>query len=148
MKILLAIVLIAILLIIAALAWLGYQSRQQLPVLGQQQHILLPCPHSGNCVNSQQGDIAALTFQTTPQQAWLSLQQAALQMGGKIQLQSPDYLWISFKSGIFGFVDDMEITLDTANKQLHIRSASRVGRSDFGANRKRIEQLRQHFMSQ
>jgi len=43
-----------------------------------------------------------------------------------------------------GFVDDVEFFFpDTA--VIHMRSASRVGYSDFGANRKRLEKIRQRF---
>jgi uncharacterized protein (DUF1499 family) len=43
---------------------------------------------------------------------------------------------------VFGFVDDINVILDTDKKLIHIRSASRTGHSDFGVNRKRIEALR------
>jgi len=32
--------------------------------------------------------------------------------------------------------------LDASERVIHLRSASRVGRSDLGANRKRIESIR------
>lgn len=43
-----------------------------------------------------------------------------------------------FTSKFFGFVDDLECRIDQANHTIHLRSASRVGHSDFGANRKRV----------
>jgi uncharacterized protein (DUF1499 family) len=40
------------------------------------------------------------------------------------------------------FVDDVEFLFDDTNKKIHVRSASRVGYSDMGVNRKRVEELR------
>ena len=63
-------------------------------------------------------------------------------MGGIIHQDTDSYVAATFRSNIFRFIDDFEIRLDTENKLIHIRSASRVGNSDFGANRKRIEKLK------
>jgi uncharacterized protein (DUF1499 family) len=43
------------------------------------------------------------------------------------------------------FVDDLEIRIDSTQKVIHIRSASRVGYSDMGVNRKRTELLKKLF---
>jgi uncharacterized protein (DUF1499 family) len=45
----------------------------------------------------------------------------------------------TFASALFGFVDDLEIRIDAEVGSIHLRSASRVGKSDLGANRKRVE---------
>ena len=64
--------------------------------------------------------------------------------GTRIVTQTNRYLHVEFKSRIMGFVDDVEFFFpDTA--VIHVRSASRVGHSDFGVNRKRIEKIRQLF---
>jgi uncharacterized protein (DUF1499 family) len=42
---------------------------------------------------------------------------------------------------LFRFVDDVELAVDPAEHVVHFRSASRVGRSDFGVNRRRMEEL-------
>lgn len=54
----------------------------------------------------------------------------------------PDYLRVSFRTRWLGFVDDAEFWADPAAGVIQLRSASRVGRRDFGANRARIEALR------
>jgi Protein of unknown function (DUF1499) len=41
-----------------------------------------------------------------------------------------------------GFVDDVEFWLDRTANVVHVRSASRLGKSDLGVNRKRVEQIR------
>ena len=48
----------------------------------------------------------------------------------------------AFVELVFGFVDDVEIRLDESTGKIHIRSASREGYGDLGANRKRIEAIR------
>ena len=63
-------------------------------------------------------------------------------MGGSLQAEADNYLAFTFTSSIFRFVDDLEIRIDTDQDMIHMRSASRVGRSDRGVNKKRIEQLK------
>ena len=52
------------------------------------------------------------------------------------------YLHAEFKSALLGFVDDVQFMADPAAGVIHMRSASRVGYSDLGANRKRVENIR------
>jgi uncharacterized protein (DUF1499 family) len=47
---------------------------------------------------------------------------------------------------LFRFVDDVEFLADDAAKVIHVRSASRLGRSDLGVNRKRIELIRKRWL--
>jgi len=70
---------------------------------------------------------------------------AIVEQGGQIQAENDDYLAATFTSAFFGFVDDLEARLDVSKGVLHIRSASRVGHSDFGINRKRVELLKRRF---
>jgi len=62
--------------------------------------------------------------------------------GVDIVRQDNQYLHATFRSGLMGFVDDVEFLLDGTGNTIHIRSASRLGKSDLGANLKRIERLR------
>ena len=66
-------------------------------------------------------------------------------MGGNVQVESCDYLAATFTSAIFKFVDDLEIRIDSTQEVIHIRSASRVGYSDMGVNKKRTELLKKLF---
>lgn len=66
-------------------------------------------------------------------------------MGGVLQTETEYYLAYHFTSAIFGFVDDLEMHFDSNKKVIHFRSASRVGTSDFGVNRKRIELLKRLY---
>jgi len=63
-------------------------------------------------------------------------------MGGEIVDDQDAYLAATFSSGLFGFVDDLEIRVDRPAGLIHVRSASRVGHGDAGVNRKRVERLR------
>jgi uncharacterized protein (DUF1499 family) len=56
--------------------------------------------------------------------------------------QTDDYIHALSKSRIFKFVDDVEFYLPPNESVIHLRSASRVGESDLGVNRRRVEQIR------
>ncbi len=58
-----------------------------------------------------------------------------------VTARSP-YLHAEFSTRWLGFVDDVEFLLDEPGRVIHVRSASRLGRKDFGVNRKRVETLR------
>jgi len=62
-----------------------------------------------------------------------------------IIVQSDDYLHVEFKSRYLGFVDDVEFYLPNNEPLIHIRSASRMGYSDLGVNRKRMNSLRLQY---
>jgi uncharacterized protein (DUF1499 family) len=61
--------------------------------------------------------------------------------GATVSNRSADRLDAVFVSRIFRFKDDVSFVVDTDNAQIHFRSASRVGHSDLGANRKRLTAL-------
>ncbi len=56
--------------------------------------------------------------------------------------KQPGYLYAEFTSRVLRFVDDVEFLLDEPGRVIHVRSASRLGRLDFGVNRERIETIR------
>jgi uncharacterized protein (DUF1499 family) len=64
----------------------------------------------------------------------------------KLIKETPNYLYYQYTSDLFGFVDDLEFLFDGTNK-IDVRSASRVGYSDLGANRKRVEWVRKQLSS-
>jgi len=110
---------------------------------------LRPCPGTPNCVVSENSGkdsyIEPLTFSGEPGAAWEHAKEALTGLGGRIEKNTGDYLWATFRSRIWRFVDDTELRLDAAGKVIHVRSASRVGKGDLGVNRKRIERLRNLF---
>ena len=62
--------------------------------------------------------------------------------GARIVENNPDYISVQFETRWLRFVDDAEFLLDPAARVIHVRSASRLGRKDFGANRARVEAIR------
>lgn len=62
--------------------------------------------------------------------------------GATIIEKSDNYLYVEFETPTLRFVDDAEFLLQPERKRIHVRSASRLGKTDFGVNRKRIEQIR------
>jgi uncharacterized protein (DUF1499 family) len=62
--------------------------------------------------------------------------------------QQPDYLYAQCSTPMLHFTDDVEFWLDRASGVIQLRSASRLGQGDLGANRARIEKLRAQFLSQ
>jgi len=79
----------------------------------------------------------------------LSLAQTHIEsLGGRVTNISNNTMTAEFRSPLFGFVDDFLLQLDTGENVYRIRSSSRVGYSDLGANRKRVEALRQRINNQ
>lgn len=62
--------------------------------------------------------------------------------GATIVEHRPEYLAVEFETRWLRFVDDAEFLLDPAERVIHVRSKSRLGRKDFGVNRSRVEALR------
>ncbi|MBD2516077.1 DUF1499 domain-containing protein [Nostoc sp. FACHB-973] len=118
--------------------------------LGVSNGKLAPCPNSPNCVSSQSTDavhkIAPLTFTSSAEAAIANLKTIIESLPRtKIITESQDYLYVEFKSALLGFVDDVEFYLDRNTNTIQVRSASRLGQSDLGVNRQRIETIRAKF---
>jgi uncharacterized protein (DUF1499 family) len=67
--------------------------------------------------------------------------------GAKIVKKEPDYLYAQFTTKLMKYVDDAEFWVDPAAGVIQVRSASRLGSSDLGVNRKRIEFIRQKLQN-
>ena len=65
----------------------------------------------------------------------------------KLITEKENYLYFESRTMFFRFTDDLEIYIDTESKLIHFRSASRVGHSDFGCNRKRVEAIKKDLLS-
>jgi len=133
------------LLILAAGFVLGVKSKQS-PPLGLMAGHLRPCPASPNCASSEavkndtEHYIKPLPIRDG--KSWAKMASAIENLGGHIVVNDGQYLHATFTSSLFRYVDDVEARLDASERVIHLRSASRVGRSDLGANRKRIESIR------
>ena len=113
---------------------------------------LSPCPKSPNCVSSLSEDkshyVAPLTYEATLEEAREKLISVMNSMKrSKIVTAEIDYIHATFKSALFGFVDDVEFSFNDQKKIINLRSASRMGYSDLGVNRKRVEEIRKRFVN-
>jgi len=120
--------------------------------LGVRDGQLTPCPNTPNCVSSQSSDavhkIEPLTYNSTPEQAFTEIKCLIQSLPRtKIITESEDYLHVEFTLPIVGFVDDVEFYLERNANVIHVRSASRLGMSDLGVNRRRIETIRTKYTS-
>jgi len=111
---------------------------------------LAACPDSPNCVSSQSADprhaIDPIRYGGTAQRARERLVQAISGMKrAQVVMAEERYIHAEFTSAFFRFVDDVEFLLDDGTGTIHVRSASRVGYSDFGVNRRRVEEIRKRF---
>lgn len=113
---------------------------------------LTPCPRSPNCVSSQSQDgdhhVKPFEYDGSLIQAKERLLKVIKAMDRvRITTVEDDYVHAEFTSRVFRFVDDVEFYFDRDQNFIHVRSASRVGYSDLGANRKRVEKIRRVFLS-
>ncbi len=116
--------------------------------LGTQNGRLAPCPGSPNCVSSYAEDkkhhITPLAFSDAPHSAFKRLKLVLEQRNDTtIITESPGYLRVEFHTTLF--VDDGEFLLDQQQPVIHVHSASRIGYSDLGKNRNRMEDIRREF---
>ena len=118
--------------------------------LGMATGQLLACPATPNCVNSQSLDaehrITPLTYTSSAEDAFNTLKTVVQSFKqSAIAQETNNYLYAEFTIPVVGFVDDVEFLLDKDAQVIHVRSASRLGESDLGVNRKRIETIRAKF---
>lgn len=116
--------------------------------LGVKDGQLSDCPDSPNCVVSQgardaQHSIEPLTYGGDRSAAMARLKEIITGMPRtRIIEQSDDYLYAEFESKLMGFIDDVEFYFDSNAGVIQVRSAARLGKSDLGVNRKRIDAIR------
>jgi uncharacterized protein (DUF1499 family) len=118
--------------------------------LGVRDGRLAPPKPTPNNVNSQVDKhadaghyIEPLRYRGDARQAWAALRRVIDGMQrAKVITSDPNYLHAEFSTRLMGYVDDAEFYLDERAGVIHVRSASRLGRSDFGVNRERIESIR------
>lgn len=110
--------------------------------LGVKDGKLAACPGTPNCVSSQSED-AKSKIEPLPVVAIAQIKQVVESMEKTTIIEETDsYLYAEFKSNLMGFVDDVEFYLDPGANVVQVRSASRLGKSDAGVNRKRVEEIR------
>jgi uncharacterized protein (DUF1499 family) len=126
---------------------------QNVPARGVIDGKLAPCPSAPHCVTSQVESgvhsVAPIHYATSRAEARDRLVEIIRSMpGGEVVTVSSDYLLARFTAESSKSVDDLEVYLDDRQKLIHFRSASRSGFWDFGANRRRVEEIRERFSAQ
>jgi uncharacterized protein (DUF1499 family) len=113
--------------------------------LGVKDGRLAPCKRTPNCVSSQADPadrehyIAPIAFRGSMQ----DLRRAVESMERATVISAErNYLYAEYRTKLMRYVDDVELYYDEKQGLVHVRSASRLGRRDFGVNRNRIEALR------
>ncbi len=116
---------------------------------------LKPCPGTPNCVSTGAGGRPDQRMEAIP---YRDPRAARARLRGVLaglprtrivedDLDGRGYLRAEARSLIFRFVDDVEFAFDDAAGRLHFRCASRLGRSDFGVNRRRMDKIRAGFLA-
>jgi len=140
-------IITAILIVISILFIMAWLSKPG-PLSPDKNSVLARCPDKPNCVCSEYKDdiqhfIKPLTISSEKLPRAVEYIKISIKsLGGEIQTENNAYLAATFSSSIFGFIDDVEFRIDAKNQLIHIRSAARSGHSDFGVNKKRVNNLK------
>lgn len=151
MKMFLVIIVSLVLLSITIFFILGWMSKSG-GAIGLNNGVLSTCPNTPNCICSDhkidsKHYIEPIFLKQKNTHGNISIiKEVIQQMGGEIIFESDIYIAATFTSVFFGFVDDLEIRMDPIKNVIHFRSASRVGYSDRGVNKKRISLLKKTFL--
>ncbi len=115
---------------------------------------LAPCPESPNCVSSLENEashaIPPIEYRGIDRNQAMETMLSVLENEKRCRIitvvkDEPGYIHAEFRSFLFRFTDDTEFLFPADESVIHVRSASRVGYSDMGVNRKRLERLRERF---
>lgn len=150
--------LLALLLIAARFGLFAGQPPPDLGVAGGRLKAPSTTPNSVSSQASQypghpQAEYAQIApFDLLNADAPASLQALGVVLAGqdgiRLVTQRPDYLHAEASTRWLRFVDDLEFWLNPQSAVIEVRSASRLGRKDFGVNRQRLESLRAAYLAQ
>ena len=112
--------------------------------LGVRNGRLAACKRSPNCVCSQ-ANPSDLEHYIAPIHGSMAAAREAVRSMPRATIieESENYLYAEFRTRLMRYVDDVELFFD--GQVLHVRSCSRLGRRDFGVNRRRVEELRRRI---
>lgn len=136
------------------LRWLVQQISPTPDHLGVSNGRFAPCPDSPNCVSSFANPADDVHY-IEPLPLGSSLPEAKVQIynlitdmpRSRIVANTPNYIHAEFRSFTWGFVDDVEFYFDEEAGLIHLKSAARLGEGDIGANRKRMEEIRERYLA-
>jgi len=144
------IIIAAAALFILSIRTLSTQSQPKLELGIQVNGQLQICPDSPNCVSSfidssdkehyiSPIDLEEKSWEETKNQIKEYLDS---EKSYEMQNESENYLYYTQKSQLLGFIDDVEVLFLPQTNQIHFRSSSRLGYSDMGVNRRRVEKIK------
>ncbi|MGB5226608.1 MAG: DUF1499 domain-containing protein [Arenicellales bacterium] len=114
------------------------------PMVPENSRSLSPCGNLPNCVNSQSGrglqsskPVKANAEQWAMLKAWISMQK-----DWQIIIEDESYIQAVVSTPLMKFKDDIQLLYLVESNLIHVRSSSRLGLSDLGANANRVEKLR------
>lgn len=129
------------------------QGAEQVPTVMTDRPASLPaCPASPNCVSSDAVDsshhVDAYSLLEPTEGSWKAVITAVRELPrSRVTVADESYLHAEVSSRVFGFVDDLELIFRPELAMIAVRSASRKGYWDLGANRSRVETLRSELRS-
>ena len=128
--------------LLTALLLIGCTSPPEKPPAGA---ALPPCGSLPNCVNSENGSGGqAIEAIQASRQQWQALKSwIAMQDNWTITTDDGDFVQAVTTTPLMRYRDDVMLRFDSGNNVIHVRSSSRLGIGDMGANRARIEGLRE-----
>ena len=120
------------------------------PEAEQANHTLSPCPDSPNCVSSSatknSQKVEPFSFEGSGKDAINKLKEISTNLGNSSVVSHQDnYLHVTFKSPLMGYIDDTEFVADDTTGLIQVRSAARLGKSDLNKNKERVEAIRKEF---
>lgn len=118
--------------------------------INQEKCRLAECPDASNCVSTLAGDprhaIAPIAYAGNLEHAKALFLEVLTSFSRATLVEAGDYtLHVEYRSRLFRFVDDVEVVFDDREKAIHFRCGARLGRYDFGVNRRRMERIRDRF---
>ena len=136
-------------LLLSLLGWAGRRPA----ALGVHDGRLAPCAARPNCVSSDAADAAhrvePFRLALPAPEAWAAARRAVAKLPRvTVVTEREGYLHAECESRLLRFVDDLELQLRPADGAIAVRSASRLGYSDLGVNRARVEELRERLRAQ
>ncbi len=111
-----------------------------------------PCPKSPNCVSTQSTSekhkMEPIKYSSTLEEAKMKILNIINSLKrSRIKTETDNYIHVEFRTAFFRFVDDVEFYFNESEKAIHFRSAARLGYSDLGVNKKRMENISKLFYS-
>lgn len=148
-RVLIVVLLVTATVVWAAVRWVNSRSRPA-HAIGFSDKQLAACPDRPNCISTTakrpEQRIAPFLVEEAPEGALATLETIIQSMPrSRIVSSREHYLHAEFRSRIFGFVDDVEFLIDESERAIHFRAAARVGDSDFGVNRSRMDKIRARY---